>query len=106
MAALFLVSAILQYNDPDPLVWIIIYLIAAVISVLFALNRMTYLLPLFLAVVAVIGTYFILPEKFEGFEIGAGDNRNIEEAREAGGLAIIALIMFFYAIRLRLTSKS
>jgi len=106
MGALFLASAILQYNDPDPLIWIIIYFIAAVISALFALKRISYLVPLFFGLMAIIGTYFILPDKFEGFKIGAGDIKNIEEAREAGGLVIIAIIMFFYAIRLRFSSKS
>lgn len=106
MAALFLMSAIVQYNDPDPLVWIIIYLIASVVSVLFALKKMTYLVPLFLGIVALIGTYFILPAKFEGFEIGTGDIKNIEEAREAGGLIVIALVMFIYSVRLRLFSRS
>lgn len=106
MAALFLLSAILQYNDPDPLIWIVIYLIATVISVLFALKRMNYLLPLFVGILALVGTYLILPAKFEGFEIGTGNIKNIEEAREAGGLFIIGLIMIIYSIRLRLYGRS
>ena len=35
---LFITGAILQYNDPDALVWVIIYAIAALVSLGFALN--------------------------------------------------------------------
>ena len=41
----------------------------------------------------------IYPEKFEGFEIGAGDIKNIEEGREAYGLLIIAIVMLLLALR-------
>ncbi len=33
-ALLFLLSAILQYNDPDPLIWILLYLYSAVLCLL------------------------------------------------------------------------
>jgi len=83
MAALFITSAIVQYNDPDPLLWIVIYSLAGIISILFALGRISYLIPLLAGIMALVGTYFIFPAKFEGFEIGTGDIKNIEEGREA-----------------------
>jgi len=105
MAALFLTSAIIQYNDPDPLMWIVIYTLAAIVSIFFALGRISYLIPLLSGVLALVGSYFLFPAKFEGFEIGAGDIKNIEEGREAWGFIILAVVMFIFAIRTRLTSK-
>lgn len=106
MAALFITSAILQYNDPDPLLWIVIYTLASVVSIFFALDRISYLIPLLFGILALVGGYFSFPAKFEGFEIGAGDIKNIEEGREAVGLLIISVIMFVFSIRARLSSKS
>ena len=38
-AILFAIGAVLQYNDPDSLHWIIVYGIAALVSLLFALKK-------------------------------------------------------------------
>lgn len=96
---LFLVSAALQYNDPDPLVWMIIWSFAGIISIAFALNRIFFTVPLVAGILALVGFFYTYPEKFEGFEIGAGDIKNIEEAREAFGLLIIAIVMLVLALR-------
>jgi hypothetical protein len=42
MAALFGLSAVLQYNDPDPLSWIALYAAAAAACVLWGLRRATW----------------------------------------------------------------
>ena len=94
---LCLVSAALQYNDPDPIAWILVYSIVAVVSFAFAMNRIKAVVPLVVGILALLGTWFVFPEKFQGFEIGGGDIKNIEEGREAVGLLIIGLIMFVYA---------
>ncbi len=104
--ALFLVSAVVQYNDPDPWVWILIYSIAALVSFGFATGRIHYLVPLSFGVIALLGFVYVFPEKFEGFEIGTGDIKNIEEGREAFGLLIISVIMFVYALRTRFLRAS
>ena len=46
------------------------------------------------------------PEKFEGFEIGVGDIKNVEEGREAFGLLIIAMVLLIFAGRTYLARKS
>lgn len=96
--ALCLVSLILQYNDPDPLVWMMIYGVSAVVSVYFALGKINYIVPLILGILYAVGFVYQFPNKFEGFEIGTGDIKNIEEGREAFGLLIMALVMFTFAI--------
>ena len=98
-AVLFAFGAAVQYNDPDSFIWILIYAVAAFLSVLFVLKKVsfyTYMVP---TIIAFIGFFVSYPETFEGFEIGAGDIKNIEEGREAYGLLIIALVMGVYTAR-------
>lgn len=104
--ALFVVSALVQYNDPDPWIWIIIYGLAALVSFGFALGRISFGVLLSLGIVALLGFIYSFPEEFEGFEIGGGDIRNIEEGRESFGLLIISIIMFVYAFRTRFVQAS
>ena len=56
-AVLFVVFAALQYNDPDPYIWIPLYLYAAVLCWL--ASRRKYYPKLMLAGVAVYGLYAV-----------------------------------------------
>jgi len=103
---LFLISAGLQYNDPDPTLWITIWGAAGFIALASALERVSFTIPLVGGIVALIGFFYMYPEKFEGFEIGAGDIKNIEEAREAFGLLIIAIVMIILSMRGAMNKKS
>lgn len=103
---LFLVSAGLQYNDPDPLVWIVIWGLAGIIALAFAFGRISFPIPLVSGVAALVGFFYLYPEKFEGFEIGAGDIKNVEEGREAFGLLIIAIVLLILALRGFMVKKS
>ncbi len=105
-ALLFLVSAIVQYNDPDPYVWIAIYLLAAIVSAAFVWNKISFRVPLLLGILALVGFFYVFPNQFQGFTIGEGEISEIEKGREAFGLLIIAVIMFAYALRIRLEKKS
>jgi len=105
-AVLFLVSAILQYNDPDTVIWIIIWSFAAVFCLAFALNKISFTPLFFSGIMALGGFFFCYPEKFEGFEIGVGDIKNVEEGREAFGLLIIATVLLLFAIRTYMVRKS
>jgi len=93
------VSALLQYNDPDPILWIVIYSCATILSIAFALGKIHPALLAVAAVISFVGFFYMYPEKFEGFKIGAGDIKNIEEAREAFGLLIIAIMFVIFTIR-------
>lgn len=103
---LFLVSAGLQYNDPDSLVWIVIWSLAGIITLGYTFNRIRFSVPLIAGIAALIGFFYTYPEKFEGFEIGQGDIKNIEEGREAYGLLIISIVMLSLAIRGLVKSRS
>lgn len=96
----------MQYNDPDAFIWIVIWGFAALFSLAFALNKISFAPLFFSGVMALGGFFYCYPEKFEGFEIGAGDIKNVEEGREAFGLFIIAIVLLTFAIRTYLTRKS
>jgi len=103
---LFLVSAGLQYNDPDSLIWIVIWGMAGIISLGYAFRQLSFPIPLVAGIAALIGFFYTYPEKFEGFTIGEGDIKNIEEGREAFGLLIIAIVLLILALSGRKASKS
>ena len=98
---LCLISAALQYNDPDPVLWIVIYGITALVSFAFALNKISYLIPLLMGLLFLAGGIYVFPETFEGFTIGEGDIKNIEEGRESVGLFILTLVMLLFAWRIK-----
>ena len=98
-AVLFVLFAALQYNDPDPQVWIPIYTFAAMACVM-AWGGLGQ--PWFYVLMALVyagAAIWQWPPAFEGFlldEMGM-KTVNIELAREAGGLAICAVAMLTMA---------
>jgi hypothetical protein len=96
MCALFIFSAVVQVNDPDPWVWMPIYLAAAALCVVEIRRRTRWAAPLILVVVSVIWAGTIAPrvvgkvgfmEMFGAWEM---KNLGIEEEREMYGLLIVA----------------
>lgn len=98
-ALLCIISAYLQLNDPDPLLWICMYLSAALAAVLFVLNKFPYRAYFLLFLGYIIGAYLFWPDKFEGVIVGSGNINNIEHARESLGLLILALTMLIFGVR-------
>ena len=98
---LFAVGAVLQYNDPDSLHWIIIYGVAALVSLLFALNKIRYIIPLVLGILAFIGFVYLYPADFQGFDLNDGDIKTVELGREAFGLLIISILLLIFAFRIK-----
>ncbi|HMB64801.1 MAG TPA: transmembrane 220 family protein [Eudoraea sp.] len=105
-ALLFLLAALVQYNDPDAFLWYVIYGIAALVSLFFFFGRMYYVIPAILCILYLIGTFWAWPETFEGVEIGGGDIDNIERGREALGLLITSVVMLMFALRIRFAGRS
>ncbi len=94
---LFAWAAILQYNDPDAMLWYLFYGVAAMACLLFFFKRFQSILGILLGLIYLVGTFWVWPDNFEGLEIGKGNIDNVERGREALGLLIAALIMFFLA---------
>ena len=96
LAILFSYFVVVQYNDPDPQLWMPIYgiVVAACLSIFFgkAPNRYVFFI--------LAGAYFLAafqqwPPKYEGVFWGEMSMRsiNIELARESLGLAISGIGM-------------
>lgn len=98
---LFAIGAVLQYNDPDALLWVIIYSIAALVSFRFALNRIEYKVPLLLGLIFFVGFLYLYPSDFQGFDMNDGDIITVELGREAFGLLIISIVLLVFAFRLK-----
>jgi len=112
LGIIFTLFSIVQFNDPDAIIWIIIYLIPAIISFLFTHRRISPLVLLILGSAYLIGAIFIFPpsisdwlhteEKAQSIEMTLP---GIEEARESMGLFICFLAMFFYWFRSKKRTK-
>ena len=100
LAALYLFSAAVQWNDPDPLPWAATYLAAAALSAATAAGRPPpRALPALLAAGALAAAGWIaahaagdlgVPAHFATWQMKGGA---AEQAREIGGLALVALGM-------------
>lgn len=101
---LFIISAALQYNDPDPIIWICIWGTAAMLSILFLLNKVSSVITLIAGILSLLGFLYVFPSNFQGFSLDAGEATSIEQGREAFGLLIIALVMLLYTFRIRQVS--
>jgi hypothetical protein len=95
---IFLAFAVVQYNDPDPVIWIILYLIP-IYLIWLKLNyngKQNYFM--------VIGLiYFVwavnqFPPAWEGVLLNGGmKTLNIELGRESLGLGFTALVIWLLA---------
>ena len=97
LAVLFLFGAAVQYNDPDPLPWIAIYLSAAAVCLLAVFHRLPWVLAAVVAAVALVWALTLAPGVFPDapfarlFESWEMRNETVELAREMYGLLIISL---------------
>ena len=99
MALLFLFGAIVQYNDPDPLRWVAIYVAASVACVLALVKRLRWWFAATVGAVALVWAATLAPaavpnvrilEMFAAWEMA---NERVEEGREMYGLLIIVIYM-------------
>ncbi len=112
MILAFLFSVIVQYNDPDPLVWMVMYGAAMIACVLFALGKLPAYLPVLITSIALVWAFSLgaqvigkvgFSELFQAFEM---KDERVEVGREFGGLLIIFFWMSVLTIaRFRLGNK-
>lgn len=93
---LSLLGAAVQYNDPDPLSWVLVYLAASIASFVRAMGRLPRAVPAVVGVCALVWAGTLAPAVLSRGEFitmfGAWEmaNAGIEEAREFWGLVVIA----------------
>jgi hypothetical protein len=111
MAALFAFAAAVQYNDPDPLRWMALYLAAAAACVLAVLGRLPRWLPIVVGIAALAWAATLAPHVLG--RVGLGEmveawemkDVRVEEGREMYGLLIVAAWMAVLAWARRRTRR-
>lgn len=103
-AIAFLLATLVQYNDPDPYVWIPTYLTALGCCIAFALGKLHPTVATVIAGAACVWSLTLVPTIVSHPPALAdvfGDVKmyapGVEEAREAGGLWLIAGWLFTLA---------
>lgn len=93
----YLLSAAVQYNDPDALLWIAIYLAAAGMCIVQLSSRQARWLPPSLLVISLVWIGMLLPSIIGEVSLGeivesiSMKTREVEEAREIGGLLLVVI---------------
>jgi hypothetical protein len=104
MMLVFVASAVLQLNDPDPLAWIAVYAAAAIMCGLEFTGRLRATYPMLLGLTALAWAATIAPrvlgkvpfrDMFAEFEM---HDLGVEESREMYGLLIVAVWMAVLAL--------
>ncbi len=99
LAAAFLLSVIVQYNDPDPARWMAMYGAAFLSCILFAMGRKPWFIFAGVGLIALLWAIDWAPgvlgktrpsEMFDAWEM---KNERVEEAREFWGLMIVVIWM-------------
>lgn len=99
MTALFVVAAGLQYNDPDPAVWIAIYLGAAAACVAYGRFDKSWIAAAVVCAIAAVWGGVLVSHVLGIIKLGDlflkmnEKGGAVEVGREAGGLSITAVWM-------------
>jgi hypothetical protein len=105
-ALLFVFSAIVQWNDPDSMIWMAIYSTAALAAVVAFLEKISKKVLLGLMIATFLGICLISPEVYASLvhydpnlkpdpTITHTANHQTESFKEIGGLGIILIALFF-----------
>jgi hypothetical protein len=93
----FLASVPVQFNDPDPVVWILAYSSAAAMCLAWDRRRLARAVPVLFALVSCVAAAVILAHLPGDVDVGAALTQwgmaasGSEELREMGGLTLVAL---------------
>jgi hypothetical protein len=99
----FVLFAALQLNDPDPLVWVPIYLYAALMAGLAAMGKLNIPALAVGAAFYLAGAIYLFPPSISDWIHNEEQAKSlqmkvpfVEEARESMGLMICFLVLAFY----------
>lgn len=105
MGVLFVLSTLVQLNDPDPIRWIALYGVAAALSLAATAAPLPPALPALHAAIALAWALLLFPSALETsfgrmFERYQMMSPAVEEGRETLGLVIVAAWMATLAVAL------
>lgn len=98
ISMLFMVFAGLQYNDPDPEVWISLYAVCAGIGIWLIFKPISWWLLAICTGLYLVGGILLWPTEFHGLTGKMSEHHSIELARESLGLFICAGALVYYAV--------
>lgn len=96
LGVLLILFALVQYNDPDPGLWMLFYGIGAFFCITSAFYTTKYSNLAMYVYIGICIVFAVLnwPEVWMGFDQNASNpNPNVEQARESCGLLISALFV-------------
>lgn len=107
LAAVFLIFAVLQYNDPDFYIWVPVYAFVAIIAGAYALGRRWPIITLMAMLLFIVWSIFYFPYVYqwiiEGLPSITGsmkaESMYIERIREFMGLTLCLLVTAYYFIK-------
>ena len=103
MMLAFVLSAGVQYNDPDPIRWMLVYAVALILCVAWHKDRLTWSWFAAAAVVSVVAALAVASTVPPGADVfvAVGDwhmhQMGSEPIRESGGLVFVAVWMAILA---------
>ncbi|MFO0468511.1 MAG: transmembrane 220 family protein [Bacteroidota bacterium] len=112
IAGLFFLCSIVQWQDPDPLIWILFYDAMSLIYILLAIkNKFSFHLAIVMSIICLVSMTVILPEIFQWMKDGMpsivqsmkAEIPTIEYTREFLGL-LLCLIACVWVIRIHKTT--
>ena len=110
MTGLLILSAIVQWNDPDPLRWILCYSITAIITLCSLIRPLPPSILLIWGLVVLLSSLFVgmdflmSEEQFDWdlfWNVIAMKNETVELGRELGGLLLVTGWMAMLAWRIK-----
>ena len=111
LAIMFLLFAFVQINDPDPVVWILIYGAMAVLSIMAIFEFYPIKFTIGLLVLYVLYSIVYIPGVLEWLrqenkamlfdDVAKMQYPYVEEAREFLGLLICIIVLIFFVVRAR-----
>jgi hypothetical protein len=114
-ALIFLLFAFVQFNDPDPILWIAIYGAMAALCIMAVFNRYPQRVYLVLLVLLVGYSTLLIPSVLVWLrqehltdlfdEVAKMEHLYIEESREFLGLMICVSVLLFYLVKTRKSQK-
>jgi asparagine N-glycosylation enzyme membrane subunit Stt3 len=107
LASLFFLFALVQWNDPDPLIWILFYGVMSLIYILLAIKiKFAFHLAIVMSIICLVSMAVILPDIFQWIKDGMpsivqsmkATIPTIEYTREFLGL-LLSLLACVWVIR-------
>ena len=113
LSIIFILFALVQFNDPDPFIWIGVYLLVALISFLAFKNKFYPIPTLIFLILCFIWAIILFPHSFADWWQMEEEAQSlkmkmpgVEEARESMGLIIAGIALLIIWFKGRKINKS